>query len=93
MATTLQARIQSLGQKLEEENESRRKEYPGKEKDKRSGRPKPPPDLRINPASRKPRPGINFYLAPNVRHLVPEIAGFCAVSVCCHYNLSTVQVL
>lgn len=49
-----------MGQKLEAENESRRKEYPGKEKERRSGRPKPLPELRINP-SRKPRPGTNLY--------------------------------
>lgn len=57
MATTLQAKIESLGEKLREENKSRECELLGKN-DERSTCPKKPLlSLDFEASTRQPRPG------------------------------------
>jgi hypothetical protein len=89
MAKDLQAKIQSLGQRLKEEYNSKSPEL----LDTESEKTKPPTrallGLNIGSGTRKQRPGIhlrNCIMAPTVGHFVPEIelVSYLSCDYCCH---------
>ena len=57
MATTLQAKIESLGEKLREENKSRECELLGKNDERSTCSKKPHLSLDFDASTRQPRPG------------------------------------